>query len=172
MKKNAGEENVKDIISYANNEIEKKHRKISKIKMVVVSVIILITVALFKFGFIWFASKPTKDTGLYFNEEGRSVTIALDVEYHKGLNGNYYTGEVVVDGTTYKSVYDIYHTKTSLFVVENDYALTAFENSLTFADFSDGEKTVRIINITRKEKTDVYIGPADDYEEAMRLYNQ
>lgn len=30
MKKNAGEENVKDIISYANNEIEKNIEKFQK----------------------------------------------------------------------------------------------------------------------------------------------
>ena len=162
----------KDTIGYAGNEAGKGHGKARKIKLMVVSGLVLFITVLVVVGFIRCAPKTIKDTGLYFNEKGESATITLDVKYHKGLKDYYYTGEVIVDGIVYKSVYDLYNTKTSMFVVENDYALTAFKNSLALSDFSYEEKTVRIINITRKEKTDVYIGPADDYEEAMSLYNQ
>ena len=71
-----------------------------------------------------------------------------------------------------KSVYDLYNTKTSMFVVENDYALTAFKNSLALSDFSYEEKTVRIINIMRNGESEAYIGPAESYEELMSLFIQ
>ena len=149
----------KDTIGYAGNEAENGYGKTRKIKLIVVSgLVLLITVLVV--------------VGLYFNEKGESATITLDVKYHKGLKDYYYTGEVIVDGTVYKSVYDLYNTKTSMFVVENDYALTAFKNSLALSDFSYEEKTVRIINIMRNGESEAYIGPAESYEELMSLFIQ
>ena len=109
----------KDTIGYEGNEAGKGHGKARKIKLMVVSGLVLFITVLVVVGFIRFAPKSIKDTGLYFNEKGESATITLDVKYHKGLKDYYYTGEVIVDGTVYKSVYDLYNTKTSMFVVEN-----------------------------------------------------
>lgn len=172
MNKNDEKTIDKDTIGYAGNEAGNGHGKARKIKAMVISGLVLLIVALAIVGFIRFAPKSIKDTGLYFNEKGESATITLDVKYHKGLKGYYYTGEIIVDGTVYKSVYDLYNTKTSLFVVENDYALTAFKNSLALSDFSGKGKTVRIINIMKNEESESYIGPAESYEEAMSLLVQ
>ena len=162
----------KDTIGYAGNEAGNGYGKNRKIKLIVVSGLVLLITVLVVVGFIRCAPKTIKDTGLYFNEKGESATITLDVKYHKGLKDYYYTGEVIVDGTVYKSVYDLYNTKTSMFVVENDYALTAFKNSLALSDFSYEEKTVRIINIMRNGESEAYIGPAESYEELMSLFIQ
>lgn len=140
-------------------------KKVLKIKIAAASVIALLIIALVIAGLIIFVPKSIKDTGLYYNDKGEAVTVSVNVRYHKGINDSYYTGEVIVDGTTYRSVYDLYHTKNRLFVIENDYALTAFKNILSLTDFSDGDRTVRIITILKNGKSESYIGPAADYGE-------
>lgn len=140
-------------------------KKVLKIKIAAASVIALLIIALVIAGLIIFVPKSIKDTGLYYNDEGETVTVSVNVRYHKGIKDSYYTGEVIVDGTTYRSVYDLYHTKNRLFVIENDYALTAFKNILSLTDFSDGDRTVRIITILKNGKSESYIGPAADYGE-------
>lgn len=138
-------------------------KKVLKIKIAAASVIALLIIALVIAGLIIFVPKSIKDTGLYYNDKGETVTVSVNVRYHKGIKDSYYTGEVIVDGTTYRSVYDLYHTKNRLFVIENDYALTAFKNILSLTDFSDGDRTVRIITILKNGKSESYIGPAADY---------
>lgn len=140
-------------------------KKVLKIKIAAASVIALLIIALVIAGLIIFVPKSIKDTGLYYNDKGEAVTVSVNVRYHKGIKDSYYTGEVIVDGTTYRSVYDLYHTKNRLFVIENDYALTAFKNILSLTDFSDGDRTVRIITILKNGKSESYIGPAADYGE-------
>ena len=140
-------------------------KKVLKIKIAAASVIALLIIALVIVGLIIFVPKSIKDTGLYYNDKGEAVTVSVNVRYHKGIKDSYYTGEVIVDGTTYRSVYDLYHTKNRLFVIENDYALTAFKNILSLTDFSDGDRTVRIITILKNGKSESYIGPAADYGE-------
>ncbi len=140
-------------------------KKVLKIKIAAASVIALLIIALVIAGLIIFVPKSIKDTGLYYNDKGETVTVSVNVRYHKGIKDSYYTGEVIVDGTTYRSVYDLYHTKNRLFVIENDYALTAFKNILSLTDFSDGDRTVRIITILKNGKSESYIGPAADYGE-------
>lgn len=140
-------------------------KKVLKIKFAAASVIALLIIALVIAGLIIFVPKSIKDTGLYYNDKGEAVTVSVNVRYHKGIKDSYYTGEVIVDGTTYRSVYDLYHTKNRLFVIENDYALTAFKNILSLTDFSDGDRTVRIITILKNGKSESYIGPAADYGE-------
>lgn len=140
-------------------------KKVLKIKIAAASVIALLIIALVIAGLIIFVPKSIKDTGLYYNDKGETVTVSVNVRYHKGIKNSYYTGEVIVDGTTYRSVYDLYHTKNRLFVIENDYALTAFKNILSLTDFSDGDRTVRIITILKNGKSESYIGPAADYGE-------
>ena len=140
-------------------------KKVLKIKFAAASVIALLIIALVIAGLIKFVPKSIKDTGLYYNDKGEAVTVSVNVRYHKGIKDSYYTGEVIVDGTTYRSVYDLYHTKNRLFVIENDYALTAFKNILSLTDFSDGDRTVRIITILKNGKSESYIGPAADYGE-------
>ncbi|HAR70169.1 MAG TPA: hypothetical protein DCR91_03120 [Eubacterium sp.] len=140
-------------------------KKVLKIKIAAASVIALLIIALVIAGLIIFVPKSIKDTGLYYNDKGEAVTVSVNVRYHKGIKDSYYTGEVIVDGTTYRSVYDLYHTKNRLFVIENDYALTAFKNILSLTDFSDGDRTVRIITILKNGKSESYIGPAVDYGE-------
>lgn len=140
-------------------------KKVLKIKIAAASVIALLIVALVIAGLIIFVPKSIKDTGLYYNDKGEAVTVSVNVRYHKGIKDSYYTGEVIVDGTTYRSVYDLYHTKNRLFVIENDYALTAFKNILSLTDFSDGDRTVRMITILKNGKSESYIGPAADYGE-------
>lgn len=147
------------------NRYEKKIKKVLKIKIAAASVIALLIIALVIAGLIIFVPKSIKDTGLYYNDKGEAVTVSVNVRYHKGIKDSYYTGEVIVDGTTYRSVYDLYHTKNRLFVIENDYALTAFKNILSLTDFSDGDRTVRIITILKNGKSESYIGPAADYGE-------
>ena len=145
--------------------MEKIIKKVLKIKIAAASVIALLIIALVIAGLIIFVPKSIKDTGLYYNDKGEAVTVSVNVRYHKGIKDSYYTGEVIVDGTTYRSVYDLYHTKNRLFVIENDYALTAFKNILSLTDFSDGDRTVRIITILKNGKSESYIGPAADYGE-------
>lgn len=140
-------------------------KKVLKIKFAAASVIALLIIALVIAGLIIFVPKSIKDTGLYYNDKGEAVTVSVNVRYHRGIKDSYYTGEVIVDGTTYRSVYDLYHTKNRLFVIENDYALTAFKNILSLTDFSDGDRTVRIITILKNGKSESYIGPAADYGE-------
>ena len=140
-------------------------KKVLKIKIAAASVIALLIIALVIAGLIIFVPKSIKDTGLYYNDKGEAVTVSVNVRYHKGIKDSYYTGEVIVDGTTYRSVYDLYHTKNRLFVIENDYALTAFKNILSLTDFSDGDRTVRMITILKNGKSESYIGPAADYGE-------
>ena len=140
-------------------------KKVLKIKIAAASVIALLIIALVIAGLIIFVPKSIKDTGLYYNDKGEAVTVSVNVRYHKGIKDSYYTGEVIVDGTTYRSVYDLYHTKNRLFVIENDYALTAFKNILSLTDFSDGDRRVRIITILKNGKSESYIGPAADYGE-------
>ena len=140
-------------------------KKVLKIKIAAASVIALLIIALVIAGLIIFVPKSIKDTGLYYNDKGEAVTVSVNVRYHKGIKDSYYTGEVIVDGTTYRSVYDLYHTKNRLFVIENDYALTAFKNILSLTDFSDGDRTVRIITILKNGKSESYIGTAADYGE-------
>lgn len=140
-------------------------KKVLKIKIAAASVIALLIIVLVIAGLIIFVPKSIKDTGLYYNDKGETVTVSVNVRYHKGIKNSYYTGEVIVDGTTYRSVYDLYHTKNRLFVIENDYALTAFKNILSLTDFSDGDRTVRIITILKNGKSESYIGPAADYGE-------
>ena len=140
-------------------------KKVLKIKIAAASVIALLIIALVIAGLIIFVPKSIKDTGLYYNDKGEAVTVSVNVRYHKGIKDSYYTGEVIVDGTTYRSVYDLYHTKNRLFVIENDYALTAFKNILSLTDFSDGDRIVRIITILKNGKSESYIGPAADYGE-------
>lgn len=140
-------------------------KKVLKIKIAAASVIALLIIALVIAGLIIFVPKSIKDTGLYYNDKGEAVTVSVNVRYHKGIKDSYYTGEVIVDGTTYRSVYDLYHIKNRLFVIENDYALTAFKNILSLTDFSDGDRTVRIITILKNGKSESYIGPAADYGE-------
>ena len=140
-------------------------KKVPKIKIAAASVIALLIIALVIAGLIIFVPKSIKDTGLYYNDKGEAVTVSVNVRYHKGIKDSYYTGEVIVDGTTYRSVYDLYHTKNRLFVIENDYALTAFKNILSLTDFSDGDRTVRMITILKNGKSESYIGPAADYGE-------
>lgn len=140
-------------------------KKVLKIKIAAASVIALLIIALVIAGLIIFVPKSIKDTGFYYNDKGEAVTVSVNVRYHKGIKDSYYTGEVIVDGTTYRSVYDLYHTKNRLFVIENDYALTAFKNILSLTDFSDGDRTVRIITILKNGKSESYIGPAADYGE-------
>ena len=140
-------------------------KKVLKIKIAAASVIALLIITLVIAGLIIFVPKSIKDTGLYYNDKGEAVTVSVNVRYHKGIKDSYYTGEVIVDGTTYRSVYDLYHTKNRLFVIENDYALTAFKNILSLTDFSDGDRTVRIITILKNGKSESYIGPAADYGE-------
>ncbi len=140
-------------------------KKVLKIKFAAASVIALLIIALVIAGLIIFVPKSIKDTGFYYNDKGEAVTVSVNVRYHKGIKDSYYTGEVIVDGTTYRSVYDLYHTKNRLFVIENDYALTAFKNILSLTDFSDGDRTVRIITILKNGKSESYIGPAADYGE-------
>lgn len=140
-------------------------KKVLKIKIAAASVIALLIIALVIAGLIIFVPKSIKDTGLYYNDKGEAVTVSVNVRYHKGIKDIYYTGEVIVDGTTYRSVYDLYHTKNRLFVIENDYALTAFKNILSLTDFSDGDRTVRMITILKNGKSESYIGPAADYGE-------
>lgn len=140
-------------------------KKVLKIKIAAASVIALLIIALVIAGLIIFVPKSIKDTGLYYNDKGEAVTVSVNVRYHKGIKDSYYTGELIVDGTTYRSVYDLYHTKNRLFVIENDYALTAFKNILSLTDFSDGDRTVRIITILKNGKSESYIGPAADYGE-------
>ena len=140
-------------------------KKVLKIKIAAASVIALLIIAVVIAGLIIFVPKSIKDTGLYYNDKGETVTVSVNVRYHKGIKDSYYTGEVIVDGTTYRSVYDLYHTKNRLFVIENDYALTAFKNILSLTDFSDGDRTVRIITILKNGKSESYIGPAADYGE-------
>ena len=140
-------------------------KKVPKIKIAAASVIALLIIALVIAGLIIFVPKSIKDTGLYYNDKGEAVTVSVNVRYHKGIKDSYYTGEVIVDGTTYRSVYDLYHTKNRLFVIENDYALTAIKNILSLTDFSDGDRTVRIITILKNGKSESYIGPAADYGE-------
>lgn len=147
------------------NRYEKNNKKVLKIKIAAASVIALLIIALVIAGLIIFVPKSIKDTGLYYNDKGEAVTVSVNVRYHKGIKDSYYTGEVIVDGTTYRSVYDLYHTKNRLFVIENDYALTAFKNILSLTDFSDGDRTVRIITILKNGKSESYIGPAADYGE-------
>lgn len=147
------------------NRYEKIIKKVLKIKIAAASVIALLIIALVIAGLIIFVPKSIKDTGLYYNDKGETVTVSVNVRYHKGIKDSYYTGEVIVDGTTYRSVYDLYHTKNRLFVIENDYALTAFKNILSLTDFSDGDRTVRIITILKNGKSESYIGPAADYGE-------
>ncbi len=147
------------------NRYEKNNKKVLKIKIAAASVIALLIIALVIAGLIIFVPKSIKDTGLYYNDKGETVTVSVNVRYHKGIKDSYYTGEVIVDGTTYRSVYDLYHTKNRLFVIENDYALTAFKNILSLTDFSDGDRTVRIITILKNGKSESYIGPAADYGE-------
>ena len=140
-------------------------KKVLKIKIAAASVIALLIITLVIAGLIIFVPKSIKDTGLYYNDKGEAVTVSVNVRYHKGIKDSYYTGEVIVDGTTYRSVYDLYHTKNRLFVIENDYALTAFKNILSLTDFSDGDRPVRIITILKNGKSESYIGPAADYGE-------
>ena len=140
-------------------------KKVLKIKIAAASVIALLIIAFVIAGLIIFVPKSIKDTGLYYNDKGEAVTVSVNVRYHKGIKDSYYTGEVIVDGTTYRSVYDLYHTKNRLFVIENDYALTAFKNILSLTDFSDGDRTVRMITILKNGKSESYIGPAADYGE-------
>lgn len=147
------------------NRYEKNNKKVLKIKIAAASVIALLIIALVIAGLIIFVPKSIKDTGLYYNDKGEAVTVSVNVRYHKGIKDSYYTGEVIVDGTTYRSVYDLYHTKNRLFVIENDYALTAFKNILSLTDFSDGDRTVRMITILKNGKSESYIGPAADYGE-------
>ena len=82
--------------------------------------IALLIIALVIAGLIIFVPKSIKDTGLYYNDKGEAVTVSVNVRYHKGIKDSYYTGEVIVDGTTYRSVYDLYHTKNRLFVIERE----------------------------------------------------
>ena len=65
----------KDTIGYEGNEAGKGHGKARKIKIMVVSGLVLFITVLVVVGFIRFAPKSIKDTGLYFNEKGESATI-------------------------------------------------------------------------------------------------
>lgn len=143
-------------------------KKVLKIKIAAASVIALLIIALVIAGLIIFVPKSIKDTGLYYNDKGEAVTVSVNVRYHKGIKDSYYTGEVIVDGTTYRSVYDLYHTKNRLFVIENDYALTAFKNILSLTDFSDGDRTVRMITILKMGNRRAIL----DLLQIMVKYNQ